>query len=265
MTAAIATRETFESLRREDPVGEWWSARDLMFPLGYDRWERFEDAINRAEASASHLGEDARDHFRSAAKKVEIGSGAMRVIADYRLTRFGVYLVAMNGDPRKPEIAAAQTYFAVQTRIAETRPDVTAIDRKTLARWLIEAEEAKELAEARVAELAPMAAVAEDLVASSGDYSTDTAAKILCRAGIDTGKHKLFVQLRRLGWTIDNYTPYQAHINNGRLAVRASRYWHEPTREFRVRQQIRITPKGLAALHKLLGGSQPLELVRGVS
>lgn len=265
MTAALATPQTFDALRREDERGEWWSARDLQIPLGYVEWRKFEDSIERAIAAAENSGVHREDHFGGADKMAEIGSGAVRIVVDYRLSRYGAYLVALNGDPRKPEIAAAQTYFVVQARIAETRPDVSAIDRKTLAKWLIEAEDARELAEAKVAELAPIAAVAEDLLASSGDYSVEHASKILCRAGINTGERKLFAELRRLGWLIDSHTPYQAQINNGRLAVRANRFWHEPTQEFRVSRQVRVTPKGLAALHRILGGNGPLELVRGAS
>ena len=265
MTAALATRQTFDALRREDEVGEWWSARDLMLPLGYERWERFEDAIQRAELAAAHLGEDAPDHFRGAAKKVEIGSGAVRVVADYRLTRFGSYLLAMNGDPRKPEIAAAQTYFAVQTRRAEVaQRELSRLELIDLAREAelerIAEQERRELAEAKVAELAPIAAAAQDLIASSGDYSVEAAAKILCRAGINTGERKLFATLRQIGWLIDSHTPYQTAINSGRLAVRASTFWHEPTQEFRVSRQVRVTAKGLATLHRMLGGDSLLAI-----
>lgn len=116
----LQTANPFDGLKHIDQAGiEWWSARELMAHLGYDRWERFYDAALRARQAAENSGAVALDHIRDAAKMVGIGSGAARELFDFHLTRYGAYLVAMNGDPRKPEIAAAQTYFAVKTREAE--------------------------------------------------------------------------------------------------------------------------------------------------
>ena len=266
MTAALATRQTFDALRREDEVGEWWSARDLQIPLGYVEWRKFEDSVERAMAAASNAGHDVSDHFGGADKMVEIGSGAVRVVADWRLSRFGAYLTALNGDPRKPEVAAAQTYFAVQTRVAEvaqrrefSRLELIDIAREAELERLAE-KERRELVEAENAELKPAAALGNDLMASGGDYSVEHASKILCRAGINTGERKLFATLRQIGWLIDSHTPYQAAINSGRLAVRASTFWHEPTQEFRVSRQVRVTAKGLATLHRMLGGDSLLAI-----
>ncbi len=113
-------REQFESIKQLSPYGaEYWSARELAPLLGYDSWRRFEDTIDRAKAACRNASQEIGDHFASAVKMVSIGSGAQREVEDYALSRFGCYLVAMNGDPRKPEIASAQVYFAVQTRRAE--------------------------------------------------------------------------------------------------------------------------------------------------
>lgn len=100
---------------------DFWSARDLQPLLGYVEWRKFNDAIERARAACENAGADSRHHFVPAAKMVEVGSRAEREVLDYHLTRYACYLVAMNGDPRKPEIAQAQMYFAVKTHEAEQR------------------------------------------------------------------------------------------------------------------------------------------------
>ncbi|WP_394329654.1 BRO family protein, partial [Mycobacteroides abscessus] len=93
---------------------EYWSARALMPLLGYDSWRRFADAISRAKIAARNSGHEVTRLFANAVKKSE-GRNA----EDYHLSRYACYLVALNGDPRKPEIAAAQTYFVIKTREAE--------------------------------------------------------------------------------------------------------------------------------------------------
>jgi len=110
----------FDTIRQLDETGrEFWSARDLQGPLGYVKWERFEETIERAIIACQNSGYNSADHFPGAGKMVGIGSGVAREVNDYKLTRYASYLTAMNGDPRKPEIAAAQTYFAIKTREAE--------------------------------------------------------------------------------------------------------------------------------------------------
>lgn len=98
---------------------EIWFARDLQPLLGYARWENFQVAINRAVESCKTQGVNVDDHFREVTKMVTLGSGAAREVQDYMLTRYACYLIAQNGDPRKEQIAFAQSYFAVQTRKAE--------------------------------------------------------------------------------------------------------------------------------------------------
>ncbi|EIE98086.1 hypothetical protein SacglDRAFT_01154 [Saccharomonospora glauca K62] len=96
----------FDSIRQVDDQGEFWSARDLMPLLGYEQWRRFDDALTRAGSAAYNAGHHPDQHFCQLRQK-----GIGRPQTDCRLTRYACYLVAMNGDPRKPEIAAAQTYF----------------------------------------------------------------------------------------------------------------------------------------------------------
>lgn len=135
----------FDSIKRTRPDGsEYWSARDLMPIMGYPEWREFRPAIERAIASAEAQGESSVNLFGVITEKT---GGRPR--EDFQLTRFAAYLVAMNGDPRKPEVAAAQAYFAVRTREAETAPLLALPNRRALAQMVIEAEDRAELEAAR--------------------------------------------------------------------------------------------------------------------
>lgn len=117
-------KSSFDSIAKEitDEHGESievWYARELQALLGYARWENFVVAINRAIDSCKTQGVSVDDHFREVTKMVSLGSGAQRTVQDFMLTRYACYLIAQNGDPKKEEIAFAQSYFAVQTRRAE--------------------------------------------------------------------------------------------------------------------------------------------------
>lgn len=109
-------RSLFDDIRRVDERGEHWSGRELQPRMGYTNWRQFTEAIERAKAAAGNVGVDVPTNFEAGLKNA---GQAGRTGTDYRLTRYGAYLVAMNGDPRKHEIAAAQTYFAIKTREAE--------------------------------------------------------------------------------------------------------------------------------------------------
>ena len=113
---------------------EFWYARDLMPLLGYERWENFDKAVNRAIVSCDAGGIEVSDHFREITKMISVGKGAQRAVKDYMLTRYACYLIAQNGDPKKEEIAFAQSYFAIQTRKQELIEERISLIKRTEAR-----------------------------------------------------------------------------------------------------------------------------------
>ena len=115
----IKLNRTFEDAVYEQDGIEYWLARELQFLLGYTEWRNFLNAIEKAKESCKTTGEKILDHFVDVNKMVQIGSGAERNQGDIMLTRYACYLIAQNGDPKKVQIAFAQSYFAVQTRKQE--------------------------------------------------------------------------------------------------------------------------------------------------
>jgi DNA-damage-inducible protein D len=110
---------SFENAVYDEKGVEYWLARDLQPLLGYDEWRSFDNVINKAKIACEKAGGVIADHFVPCTKQSRVGLGANREIDDVMLTRYACYLIAQNGDPRKEQIAFAQSYFAMQTRKQE--------------------------------------------------------------------------------------------------------------------------------------------------
>src|SRR5215467_13438479 len=111
----VESTSPFDGIRRTRVDGsEYWSARDLQDLMGYKNWREFEDAIQRAMMACKNSGHEPNLQFGNARNLLKRGKYATQKQADYHLTRYACYLVAMNSDPRKTEVSNAQTYFAVK-------------------------------------------------------------------------------------------------------------------------------------------------------
>lgn len=178
----------FEEFAHSEQGVDFWFARELQELLGYTRWENFLKVIEKACTACQNAGQAIDNHFRRVLKVVEIGYSVEREIEDIALTRYACYLIAQNGDPRKEEIAFAQTYFAVQTRkqeIIEQR--IAEVERLRARRDLTESErELSELIFERVGDQDSFGRVR-----SKGDqalFGGLTTAKMKKRLGVPEGR-----------------------------------------------------------------------------
>ncbi|UGT71860.1 phage antirepressor KilAC domain-containing protein [Nocardia gipuzkoensis] len=170
--ARINDASPFDAIRRTRPDGsEYWLARDLCKLVQYETWRNFAAAIDRAKLACENSGAAAQDHFVGVGNMIQVGKGGRREVEDFELSRFGAYLTVMNGDPRKPEIAAAQAYFAIRTREAEVtalepRRQAELVTKADLARMVLEIEEEKAVMAAALESAAPAVAYHDRYVAN---------------------------------------------------------------------------------------------------
>lgn len=246
--------------------GEVWSARDLMPFAGYKAWQDWSRAISRAIASVDASGLDASEHFRGAPKTSPMPNGGTKQVEDVELTRYACYILFQNADARKPEVAAAQQYFAVKTREAEVAPVKAPTGAELIALAVIEAQAMLAQKDAQIAELEPKAGAWDELASAEGDYAVADAAKILARAGIETGQRRLFEQLRVAGWIFrgaqSKWRAYQDKVDAGLLAELPQWHFHPKTGDKVIDPpQVRVTVKGLERLRATMKPVTDIEAV----
>ncbi|WP_434922917.1 phage antirepressor KilAC domain-containing protein [Glutamicibacter sp. PAEs-4] len=173
-----SARSPFDQIKRTDDQGnEYWSARDLMTLMGYSTWQNFETPLNRAMTTAGNQGQFTASNFN---RSVKVTAAGKMPQSDWHLSRFAAYLVAMNGDPNKPEVAAAQSYFAIQTRAAEVQaPSVKPSGAELLAMAVIEAQAMIAAKDQHIAELEPKADYVDTFVADEDLITFRTLASDL--------------------------------------------------------------------------------------
>ena len=130
----LRLRKSFEESAYEEQGIEYWLARDLQMLLDYDEWRNFLNVIEKAKIACRNSGQNINDHFVDINKTIPMPKGAEKEIDDLMLTRYACYLIAQNGDPRKEQIAFAQSYFAIQTRKQELIEERIALIERLNAR-----------------------------------------------------------------------------------------------------------------------------------
>lgn len=263
MPAGGAT-SPFDSIRRvRDGGSEYWSARELQPLLGYVEWRKFSGCIDEAKrAAAITAGEG---NLVDTDKVVERENRGSITVADVELTRYGAYMVAMSCDGRKPEVAAAKTYFAIRTREAETAQPAALPSTRQLAQMVIDAEDAREAAERQVQierkgreamesyakGLEPRAEGYDRLLDGDGTYSVGVVAKML-----GSSQNKLFGDLRSAGIFIAKgamrNTPYQKYMHH--FDVKAFEYTREDGTQGNS-YKTRVRPSGIDFIARKLGRS----------
>lgn len=263
----------FDVYRQEREDGtEFWSARDLMGLMGYSQWVTFENPLKRAMKAAENQNLQVEANFY---RSLKVGTAGKMKQTDYELSRFAAYLVAMNGDPNKPEVASAQAYFATRTRQAETQQPVELTGKELMARALVEAQstiqeletaraEAVEDAEAALArahvaeaeadESRPKAEAFDSFMRTDGTYYMGAVAKML-----GMGQNELFRRLREARVLIPSghlyNTPYRQFERH--FLVRPHKHVNAEGREF-LKYTTYVKPSGVDFIRRKLGLDAPV-------
>jgi len=246
----------FDAIRRVRADGsEYWSARDLMPLMGYPSWQHFLPVIERAQSAAGNQGYGIGDLFTVIRENP--GSTGGRPREDFHLTRFAAYLVAMNGDPRKPEVAAAQAYFAVRTHEAETRPTAPALTEEQIVAQALQitTRRVQEL-EAKVETDAPKVEYVDQFVADQDAMKFRTVASRL-----DISEDRLRSLLLEHGLIyVETATRWSGSKQTKEIVRRYSAYAHKrsyftpaavheaPRFKGEVMHTLKITPAGARAI-----------------
>lgn len=191
----------FDRIKQTRPDGsEFWSARKLQSLMAYARWENLQPALARAMQAASNTGMDVAGNFL---RSQEVSGRRGPAREDYELTREAAYLLAMNGDPAKPEVAAAQAYFAARTvqaetietrmpAVAESLANPATLSRLDILRMALESEEQRLQIEARNRELEPKADAYDTYMTAEGGHLVREVAKTLRQEWPGLRVHELF-------------------------------------------------------------------------
>lgn len=272
-TGAEQAPTPFDVYRQEREDGtEFWSARDLMGLMGYSQWVTFENPLKRAMKAAENQNLQVEANFY---RSLKVGTAGKMKQTDYELTRFAAYLVAMNGDPNKPEVASAQAYFATRTRQAETQQPAQLTDEELLSRALmvanskmerLEAEKAEaveqseaalaraHVAEAEADESRPKAEAFDSFMRTDGTYYMGAVAKML-----GMGQNELFRRLREARVLIPSghlyNTPYRQFERH--FLVRPHKHVNAEGREF-LKYTTYVKPSGVEFIRRKLGLAAPV-------